>query len=73
MEFSQGHLEDADWAARFFRTSRDRIYQMVRARQIPSVKVGKRIYFDPRQIEAFIERGGRGPIRPDGSANSVGG
>ena len=28
---------------------------LVRSRKIPIVKIGRRIYFDPRDIEAWIE------------------
>lgn len=40
--------------------SRHRIYDLVRRDLLPHVRVGRRIYFDRTQLEAFIADGGRG-------------
>lgn len=45
-----------------------RIYDMVRLGQLPAVRIGRRIRFDPRAIERWIEAGGTQPSRDAGEA-----
>lgn len=52
-------LRKAAWAAGLFGVSERRIYEWVREEKVPAVHVGRRVFFDPKTIEAFIRDGGR--------------
>jgi excisionase family DNA binding protein len=51
-------LQTIGWACTRFGVSRDSIYAWVRAGWIPHCRIGRRILFDDRAVEAFIARGG---------------
>lgn len=40
--------------------SRYRVYELARADEIPHVRLGRSMRFDPNTIEAFINSGGTG-------------
>ncbi len=35
------------------------VYDLVAQGLLPAVRAGRRLYFDPQQLEAWIEQGGR--------------
>ena len=41
--------------------SRSRVYALAAAGEIPSVKVGRAVRFEPRDVERFIREHRRGP------------
>ena len=53
-------LEDTNWAVFRLGAPRRRVLRWAQAGKIPSVRIGRKTYFDPQQIEDFIARGGRG-------------
>ena len=52
-------LKDCDWAAGYFGRAKKTIYGWARAGKIPSVPVGRRIYFDAQALDAFVQAGGK--------------
>ncbi len=49
----------AEEVAEILRVDRQRVYQMVRAKAIPFIKLGERQYrFDIQAIERFLQDGG---------------
>lgn len=46
--------------AKRLRVSHYRVYRLVRARLIPFVRLGRQLRFSPRQLEEFLQAGGRG-------------
>jgi excisionase family DNA binding protein len=72
---SQGHpipspepLPEQLWQvgdlAKYFRKSRHAIYKMVERRQLPFVKVGQAVRFNPPVIREWIARHSVAPISP---------
>jgi excisionase family DNA binding protein len=59
-------LRNIDWACERLGASRDSIYAWVRSGFIPHCKIGRRVFFDEDQIEAFIARGGEIRSLPPG-------
>lgn len=53
-------LWDANDVARFLKTSRSWVYQRAQAGQLPCLKVGGLLRFDPEAIRSFIK--GQGAI-----------
>ncbi len=51
-------LRDADWAAAVLGLSKPRIYDLVRQRILPHVRLGRQVRFDERAIAKFVESGG---------------
>ncbi len=50
----------ANEVAELLRVDTQRIYELVRANKIPTIRVGERQYrFDEKAIQNWIERGGR--------------
>jgi excisionase family DNA binding protein len=43
-------------AAEYLKTTPQGVYKLVERRQIPHVRLGKRVLFDPKKIRAWIER-----------------
>lgn len=52
-------LVEADWVCQHYGWQRWRVYDLVKQKILPAVRVGRRIYFDPVQLETWIEAGGR--------------
>jgi excisionase family DNA binding protein len=53
----------------YLRLSRPTVYRLIRAGQLPVVRIGARILFRPESLEAFVrgaERSGVGPAREIG-------
>jgi excisionase family DNA binding protein len=54
-----GNAEDSLWdandVARFLKTSRSWVYQRAQAGQLPCVKIGGLLRFEPEAIRAFIK------------------
>jgi len=68
-------LQPVEGRQRVLPLSRVQIYSLVRQEIIPAVKIGRRLYFDPDQINRFIESGGRAwpggwRRRPEGGGES---
>jgi len=40
----------------FLNTSRGAVYKLVKRRQVPHIRIGKRVLFDPEGIRAWIDR-----------------
>ena len=51
--------------ARLLRVSRSRVYELVHARQIPSVRFGKRILIPRAQLARFIEETAKDSMNTD--------
>jgi hypothetical protein len=52
-------LRDVDWARqRLGQRNRDAIYHWVHKDLVPHVRIGRRVYFDEVELEAFIRSGG---------------
>ncbi len=51
-------LRDIRWACARFGASRDSVYAWAQAGWIPHCRIGRRIFFDERAIEMFIDSGG---------------
>ncbi|WP_141332572.1 helix-turn-helix domain-containing protein [Myxococcus sp. AB025B] len=52
-------LWDANDVARFLKASRSWVYQRAQAGQLPCVKIGGLLRFEPAAIRAFIKEQGR--------------
>jgi len=57
-------LMSAPEVARLFGMSVQRVYELSRTRQIPSVRIGRTIRFCRIELEAFVAGGGYIPGRP---------
>ena len=51
--------------ARLLRVSRSRVYELVNSRQIPSVRLGKRILIPQAQLARFIEKAAKDSMNTD--------
>ncbi|MGZ4166542.1 MAG: helix-turn-helix domain-containing protein [Solirubrobacteraceae bacterium] len=58
-------LWTADEVAAFLRVPKQDVYLMSRRGQIPTVRLGRRVRFDPRDIELWVDR--RTSTRPRGT------
>lgn len=61
-------LRDFRYLTHLLDTSAQRVRRLCHAGVIPYVRVGRRILFDPDQIEAWIKNGGRG-LKPASAAD----
>lgn len=52
-------LVEADWVCQRYGLQRWRVYDLVRQNILPAVRIGKRVYFSPEKLEAWIEAGGQ--------------
>lgn len=50
--------------AEYLSVSEKAIYEMKSRDQIPYVKIGARLRFDPDEIQAFIEENKKSPMQP---------
>lgn len=64
-------LWDANDVARFLKTSRSWVYQRAQAGQLPCLKVGGLLRFEPAAIRAFIKGQNSGGRRVLPSPNST--
>ena len=64
-------LQDAEWAASVYKRHFKVIYYLARTKQIPSVKVGRRVLFDPDLVREHIRRGGGRKVVKELEAASV--
>lgn len=56
-------LQSAASIAVLLGTSPHRVYQLARAGQLPSVRLGRSVRFDPVAVRAWIEAGGTAAAR----------
>lgn len=61
-------LTTVEWVAGRLGVPRWRVYEMVRAGQIPAVRLGRAVKFDIDRIEAWIAAGGTASAETDRAA-----
>lgn len=48
---------DIEEAAKYLGYSKNSLYQLARRRRIPYYKPGRKLFFDPAELEAYIRAG----------------